>query len=233
MNFNETDRRTNQSSNEANQLPRGSWFVVVCLILILLSSAVFITTLYHALHAATTDQTDEQSAPIIISNAAKPVEPTKSKVAKSTDGIIPHTFSIPSLHINTNVEQVGITAKGAIGIPSTFETVAWYKNGPKPGAPGKAIIDGHVNNGLGLAGVFQNLNKIQKGADIYVTDASGDKRHFTVRSISTVEYTASLDDIINPQTDTKPQLVIITCDGNWVKSAKTYDKRIVVVADQN
>ena len=58
-----------------------------------------------------------------------------------------------------------------MGTPSTFYTVAWYSAGPKPGEPGNTVIDGHVNNALGLSGVFEHLGDVQIGDTIEVAGA--------------------------------------------------------------
>ena len=54
-------------------------------------------------------------------------------------------------------------------------TAGWYTGGAVPGEVGAAVIIGHNDTRFGKA-VFHDLKKITKGADITVTDASGDDR---------------------------------------------------------
>jgi sortase (surface protein transpeptidase) len=149
---------------------------------------------------------------------------------KAASGFVPDRLRIPSIGIDAHVEKVGINAKGNIGTPSTFETVAWYEYGADPGEVGTAIIDGHVNNGLGLPGVFANLATIGTGADIYVSDQNGRVLHFSVESTSTADYTDRLDRVPALNQVHEPELALITCEGTWVQSKKTYDQRIIILA---
>ena len=164
------------------------------------------------------------SSPQMIAKVASPVP-----VSTLTTSRYPSQFSIPSLHINAHVQLVGINAKGNMGTPNNFTDVAWYKYGVIPGDMGSAVIDGHVDNGLALAGVFKHLVDIQVGADIYVTTVGGASRHFVVTRIDTYDYTsAPVAEIFNSQSPA--QIRLITCGGTWVPFGKTYDKRVVVTA---
>src|SRR5581483_3680239 len=89
-----------------------------------------------------------------------------SNASSSAD--LPARLIIPSLHIDAPVEYVGVNAAGNMRAPSNFTDVAWYDRGTVPGTQGSAVMDGHVDNGLGLPGVFKNLATLQPGADIYV-----------------------------------------------------------------
>ncbi len=140
----------------------------------------------------------------------------------------PVTLYIPSLGINAKVQQVGLNSIGNIGAPNNFTDVAWYKYGPAPGQPGSAIIDGHVDNGLGLAGVFKNLSTIATGTEMSVTTALGKTLVFQVVAINVYGYqNVPMASILN---SSSPTIQLITCDGTWVGDQKTYDERLVVSA---
>ena len=142
----------------------------------------------------------------------------------------PAQLSIPSLGVNARVEEVGVKADGGMANPSGFATVGWYKYGSQPGAAGRAVIAGHVNNALGLSGVFARLSDIAIGEKITVSDKEGRALTYVVREKT--QYAtkdAPLKDIF---TITGPsELVLITCEGDWIPSARSYDKRLVVVAE--
>ncbi|MDE2213250.1 MAG: class F sortase [Patescibacteria group bacterium] len=149
--------------------------------------------------------------------------------ATSSGGIIPSRLEIPSIGVSASVEQVGLNADGSVGTPSSFGTVAWYKGGPEPGAPGNAVIDGHVNNALTSAGVFEHLNDLHLGDTIIVADSSGQVRTFSVTSEQVYPVNAA------PTTQIfslggPSQLVLITCDGAWDNGAKEFNERLVVYA---
>ena len=140
---------------------------------------------------------------------------------------VPIRFIIPSLHINAAVQEVGLNAMGNMMAPDNFTDVAWYKYGPTPGTKGSAVIDGHVDNGLGLAGVFKNLNKLQTGSDIFVIPKKGPELHFVVTDIKVYPYDAVPTDLLFNQNDAA-RLNVITCEGGWVSGGDTYDHRLVV-----
>jgi sortase (surface protein transpeptidase) len=180
---------------------------------VVLGGIIFTTTLVHAVWYAP-EQT--HSLPSVQAQQ-RPV------VAKEA----PARLIIPALGINANVQQVGVNATGAMGVPSNFTDVAWYRDGTTPGQLGSAVIDGHVDNGLGLDGVFKHLADIKIGDDVYVQTKAGTKLHFVVSDIESYPYhDVPTDKIFNP-TDAQ-RLNLITCEGAWVSGGRTYDHRLVV-----
>lgn len=150
--------------------------------------------------------------------------------ATSSPGVVtPARLKIPSLGVNAAVEAVGQKADGTMGTPQDFDNVAWYAPGAKPGAPGSAVFAGHVNNALMKAGVFENLSKIKKGDYVTVEDSSGRSKVYRVSSVE--EYAANAPTETLFATSGPSRVVLITCDGDWVPSARTFDKRLVVVAE--
>src|SRR3989338_11615904 len=150
-------------------------------------------------------------------------------VGISTPGVLlPARLRIPSLSVNAAVEPVGKKADGSMGTPKDFDDISWYSPGAKPGEAGSAVFAGHVNNGLLKSGVFERLSPIQKGDYVLVDDASGRSKIYRVYSVETYEPNAPTDALF--ATTGQEQLVLITCDGAWVPKAKTFDKRLVIVA---
>lgn len=157
---------------------------------------------------------------------------TEIEVPIETDAVqnpehYPERIRIPRLGIDTAVQHVGVNATGNMAVPSNYTDTGWYKYGPAPGESGSAVIAGHVNNGLGLSGVFERLSELEAGDDIYVTRADGKEVHFVVAGKRSYPYDdAPTDVIFNPQGSVR--LNLITCEGKWVKENKTYDQRLVV-----
>lgn len=141
----------------------------------------------------------------------------------------PVRIRIPKLGIDTKIQQTGVNSKGNMGVPTNYTDVAWYKHGTVPGQNGSAVIDGHVDNGLGLAGVFKNLHTLQKGDDIYVVTKTGRELHFVVDEAVGYPYLAVPLEKLFSRTD-DARLNLVTCGGSWIKSQKTYDERFVVYA---
>lgn len=150
--------------------------------------------------------------------------------ATSTPGIItPARLRIPSLSVSANVEAVGKKADGTMGTPTEFMDVAWYGLGAKPGETGNAVFAGHVNNALTKAGVFENLSKVHVGDYVTVSDESGRTLVYKVSDVKRYPVDqapeASIFSTAGPS-----QLVLITCDGDWVPDEHSFDQRLVVVA---
>lgn len=139
----------------------------------------------------------------------------------------PARLQIPVLGIDADVQHVGVNENGNMGVPSNYTDVAWYKYGTVPGQIGSAVIDGHVDNGLGLSGVFKHLGDLKPGDDVYIVTKEGAKLHFKVSSIATYPYKSVPAELLFSRKD-GAWLNLITCGGKWVKSDKTYNQRIVV-----
>lgn len=165
--------------------------------------------------------------------------PNDGQLAPTTSPIIAHVqvpveeparLVIPSLGIDAAVQKVGVNPKGNMGVPSNYTDVAWYKYGTTPGQLGSAVIDGHVDNGLALAGVFKHLTDVQIGDDVYVTTASGRQLHFKVVDKQSYPYQEVPLELLFARKD-KARLNLITCIGAWVQSGKTYDQRLIVYTE--
>ncbi|MBI5644876.1 class F sortase [Candidatus Kaiserbacteria bacterium] len=142
---------------------------------------------------------------------------------------VPRRLEIPSLHIDTNVQHVGRGVSGNMAVPSNYSDVGWYRYGTLPGEQGSAVIDGHVDNGLGLSGVFKHLGSMERGDDVYIITKGGSRLHFVVEEIAVYDYKNVPLEKLFERTDTA-RLNLITCGGRWIKNDKTYDHRIVVYA---
>ncbi|CAN5116954.1 hypothetical protein BH11PAT3_BH11PAT3_3130 [soil metagenome] len=158
----------------------------------------------------------------------KTVPSTRTSTSTPPASTLPKRLIIPSLNIDANVQYVTINAKGNMGTPNNFTDVSWYKPGTEPGKVGSAVMAGHVDNGLSLAGVFKKLDTIQVGDDVFVQQASGAKLHFKVEKVTSYPYTEVPVVSIFTSQDGSKRLNLITCVGAWVPGQKTYDRRLVV-----
>lgn len=147
----------------------------------------------------------------------------------TTTPITPARLSIPALGIMAAVEQVGTKADGSMGTPTNFADVAWYELGSRPGEEGNAVIAGHVNNALTKAGVFEHLSELHIGDSVIIEDASGKALQYRVSE--TAQYMTGEAPVAAIFSRTGPsQLALITCDGDWVPSEHSFNKRLVVIA---
>ncbi len=211
------------TDSKANQLSKNSWFAIGSLLVVSeISAVIFLVILYTAFHPQREPQLPFSNlAGVSTAQATSTLK--KTAVPKITTKLL-----IPSLNVNAWVENVGVTTKGYMASPSSYKNVGWYAYGVRPGEIGVAILAGHKDNGLGFAGVFEHLDKIQVGTEISVK--TGEKTlNFEVTEIYTTDYKTSLDTITLSHNNTA-MLALITCEGDWVKESKTYDKRIIVLA---
>jgi LPXTG-site transpeptidase (sortase) family protein len=185
------------------------------------AASIFLTTLVHAVWYA--PDSNEVTDPGLTATS------TAIRHHNTSPDDYPARLSIPKLQVDANVQKVGIAKSGGVAVPINLTDVAWYKNSSVPGQPGGALIDGHVDNGLALAGVFKHLNSLVVGDDIYVQTESGQQLHFVVSHIATYPYQeVPMGKILTP---TGPSsLSLITCDGTWIQGKKTYGDRLVVYA---
>jgi len=92
-----------------------------------------------------------------------------------------------------------------------------------------AVFAGHVNNGRGQGGVFAKLANIKEGDYITVSNPSGRSIVYRVSVVREYQKDAPTDEIFSRLVPS--QLALITCDGDWVPSARTFEKRLVVFAN--
>ena len=139
----------------------------------------------------------------------------------------PARLQIPKLGIDAEVQHVGVTKTGNMAAPNNFTDVSWYKFGTIPGHTGSAVMAGHEDNAISLDGVFKHLEDLEVGDDVYVIDHNHKKLHFKVIAEEIYPYDKGpLERIFNTTDGT--YLNLITCTGDWLASAKTNDKRLVI-----
>lgn len=147
----------------------------------------------------------------------------------STSPRTPSRIKVPSIGVDASVVQVGKKLDGSMDTPKNFGDVAWYSLGSLPGQAGNAVFAGHVNNALTSAGVFEHLSEVKIGDYVSVLSKDGTALVYIVTQIN--EYPASEAPAKEIFATVGPsQLVLITCDGDWVADAHSFDKRLVVVA---
>lgn len=154
---------------------------------------------------------------------------TLNPIQSGPVGVVPAQLSIPKINVETSVEFVGETANGQMGVPENVDNVGWYKYGSKPGAQGQAVIAGHVNYRNGPS-VFYDLDKLEQGDTVTITDDTGETRQFAVVGKKRYPYnTTALDDVFGPTS--KQRLNLITCVGEFDQNVGTHSERLVVFTE--
>ena len=144
----------------------------------------------------------------------------------------PVSLTIPLIGVQTQLMTLGLAADGTMQVPplSSAAVAGWFTGSPRPGAVGSAIIVGHVDSHNGPA-VFDRLDEMRPGDDVYVKRADGTTVKFRVTSLQTY-----LKDHFPTQTVYGPtpdaELRLITCGGAWDAATGHYLSNIVVYATQ-
>lgn len=141
---------------------------------------------------------------------------------------LPSHLQIPSIGVNATIEPLGLTPDGNMDMTQSAKNVAWYNLGPKPGQAGSAVIGGHY--GYPGPAVFYNLTNLKLGDVVIVTDSNGLVNKFRVKETGVYKATDIVSEVFFSN-DGLAHLNLVTCNGNWVSSLQTYDKRFVVFTD--
>ena len=151
----------------------------------------------------------------------------------------PAKLSIPAIHVDASVMNVGQTAQGLMDAPVSkainspyWTRVFWYAPGAAPGQTGNAVIAGHVDRVGGDPAVFWYLRDLAPGNDVYITTIQGQTLHFVVNRAVSYSATAPSSDVMNAVfgSSTAHHLNLITCSGVW--TGHGYDQRLVVFTTQ-
>ena len=140
---------------------------------------------------------------------------------------VPVRIGIPKINVSAVVESVGMDAKGRMDVPKNAVDTAWYSPGYKPGMPGSAVIDGHLDRVTGAPAVFWNIKKLVPGDVIRVSEDNGKIYTFAVLRVVHYPYNAFPMQEVFGASQT-PMLNLVTCNGVWDKNTKNYSDRLVV-----
>jgi sortase A len=150
------------------------------------------------------------------------------EVLNRTSPGLPVRLTIPIINVDAAIQYVGVNAKGEMEVPSNATDVSWFKLGYRPGETGSAVISGHFDGKNSEAGVFFNLYKLEKGDKLYIKDDKEITTTFIVRESRTYD-PGYAEEIFN--LNDSAHLNLVTCDGVWDGTKKSYNKRLVVFAD--
>jgi Sortase domain len=164
------------------------------------------------------------------------VPPTTPRRPAPREAARPWTLTVPSIGLATEVTTLGgpagpaSLASLALPVPPLAKAAleaGWYRFTAVPGAPGNAVIAGHVDTYGGPA-VFYNLYRLRPGDRVYVT-AGGTRRRFDVTWIRELPKQRFPVNRVFGATR-RPMLWLITCGGAFDYKTRHYLDNIVVAA---
>ncbi|MFC6563901.1 class F sortase [Actinoplanes utahensis] len=140
----------------------------------------------------------------------------------------PTRISIPALRISEPVTGLGQRADGTMQVPGDARSVGWYTKAPTPGALGPAILAGHVDY-KGRPGTFAGLAGLQPSDTVNIDRADGGMAMFTVTKVERHPKNEFPTDAVYGPID-HAGLRLITCGGDFDRTAGHYEDNIVVYA---
>jgi len=146
--------------------------------------------------------------------------------ATATD-LSPSRLLIPGIEVDAAIEARGLDSSRNLATPIDFHDVAWFNQGPLPGQPGNALLNGHVDWWTGSA-VFARLAELRPGDAVVVVRADGTRASFKVTGRRILAATARDATLFAPADAAK--LTLITCSGWWDPLLGGTTERLLVSA---
>jgi hypothetical protein len=143
---------------------------------------------------------------------------------------VPVRLRIPALRVDSRLQPLGLQADGSIAVPASPHVAGWYRDGPRPGQAGPAVILGHVDSRSG-PGIFAGLAGLRGGAVVRVDRADGSSVAFRVTGISRVPKDAFPTDLVYAPT-LDPALRLVTCGGGFDRARGSYRDNVIAFADR-
>lgn len=138
----------------------------------------------------------------------------------------PTRVQIPAIGVDEALTGVGLKADGAMQTPD-FGSAGWYDLGPRPGAPGAAVLVAHVHGPDG-PDVFYHLADLRPG-HLIVVHHDGGASTFVVSSVEDAPKDRLPYNRIWADTD-EPLLRLITCGGSPDRRSGRYPDNTIVYA---
>jgi sortase (surface protein transpeptidase) len=143
-------------------------------------------------------------------------------------GSAPVFIDIPRIGTHAAVVPLAQDDDGTMQAPTDPDVVGWYALGTGLGAPGNALLDGHVDWG-GRLRVFGLLRQLAPGDTVQITDDAGQVFSYAVQWTKLYDAdSAPLDEIFAASQD--EEVTLITCGGPFDQSIHMYVSRWVVRA---
>jgi hypothetical protein len=166
------------------------------------------------------------AGPAVAADAAPPS--VAGAPAPSSETAPPVRVRLPSVGIDSALARLGTDAAGALVPPADFDRAGWFASGPAPGETGPAVIAGHVDSRTGPA-IFFRLAELSVGDPVLVGRSDGTTAAFTVTAVDRYAKSAfPTAEVYGPTPDA--QLRLITCGGEFDRSAGSYLDNVVVYA---
>ena len=151
-----------------------------------------------------------------------------SAAARGAPSSVPTRVRLERLDVDAEVVPVGVQPSGEMQVPADVEEVGWYRYGSAPGEAGSAVLAGHVD-GDGRLGQLGALRDAAPGDVVQVVSSDGSTAEFRVLAREQVpKADAPLGRWF--AADGPSRLVLLTCGGDFDRSAGSYADNVAVTA---
>ena len=142
------------------------------------------------------------------------------------------SVSIPAIDVRSDLITVGLNPDGTLEVPQPgpdYDKAAWFRDSPRPGDVGPAVIEGHVDSAANGPSVFYRLGDLAPGDRIDVGREDGTVASFVVDEVRVFPKDDFPTLAVYGNTE-RPELRLITCGGPFDRSVRSYLDNVVVFA---
>ncbi|MEV5354034.1 class F sortase [Streptomyces sp. NPDC052693] len=182
-----------------------------------------VTDVRHGMSAPTTGD---------MAAAGRPPDVKLPPAHRPLTDALPQRVDIPGLGVQAPVVARGLDPRGALDPPPYDQpgVVGWYAGGVAPGAPGTALLVGHVDTDTRPA-VFHKVGAMRPGQTIRVIRADARVAEFTVESVQVLTRDRfDAHQAYGPRESGRAELRLVTCGGSFDRTTRSYTANVVVSA---
>lgn len=159
--------------------------------------------------------------------AASPVPQVSPPPAPAAPAGDPLRVRIPAIGVVASLVRLGLNPDRTLEVPG-YEEAGWYTGASRPGDPGPSVIAAHVDSTTGPS-VFYRLRELKPGDEVHVDYRGGSSVTFAVdRSESFPKASFPTAQVYGATAG--PELRLITCDGTFDRTVRSYRSNLVVWA---
>jgi sortase (surface protein transpeptidase) len=160
--------------------------------------------------------------------AATVPAPVVAEAGTDETSAAPVHVHVPAIGVDSELLRLGTDASGALVPPDDFARAGWFAGSTVPGDVGPAVVAGHVDSVDGPA-VFFRLRDLAPGDEVLVDRADGTTARFTVTGVGRYPKDDFPTEAVYGPTP-RAELRLITCGGDFDRSARSYEDNVVVFA---
>lgn len=187
---------------------------------------------FQARGAGAADPEAPTAAAVAFSPAAPaaPADPpaAAAETTASASGMpAPATVRVPRVKIEAQLDPLHLGPALELVAPD-YGRAGWYRNGPEPGEPGRAVIAGHLDSDHGKD-VFWDLHAVRRGDRVLVDLVDGRTLRFVVTSVGQYPRAEFPSERVYGGPGKAVELRLVTCGGPY-DHERGYRDNVVVFA---